>query len=166
MYTMLENTVLFLDTVGFYGPWIAAICIIVALYMRPMYLVLYVVFFWLNQLLNPLLKMIFREERPSNPVFFSQLERYKGAHFYGMPSGHAESVGFSFAFLSLLVGYRSWWVYIVAMIMIVTCIQRWKYRRHTVEQIIAGLFFGGVFAWIVLYIFDDYSILRIRKWMQ
>jgi len=163
---MLENTVLFLDTVGFYGPWIAAICVIVVLYKRPMYFVLYVVFFWVNQLVNTLLKLVFREERPSNPIPFSQLEQYKGAHFYGMPSGHAESVGFSFAFLSLLVGYRSWWLYIVGMITMVTCIQRWKYRRHTLEQIIAGLLFGGVFAWIVLYVFDDYRILRVRKCMQ
>jgi membrane-associated phospholipid phosphatase len=163
---MLENTVLFLDTVGFYGPWIAAICVIVVLYKRPMYFVLYVVFFWVNQLVNTLLKLVFREERPSNPIPFSQLEQYKGAHFYGMPSGHAESVGFSFAFLSLLVGYRSWWLYIVAIIMVVTCIQRWKYRRHTLDQIIAGLLFGGMFAWIVLYVFDDYLILRIERWMQ
>jgi len=163
---MFEYFVSLLDTVGFYGPWIAAICVIVALYMRPMYLVLYVVFFWLNQLLNPLLKMIFREERPSNPIPFSQLDRYKGAHFYGMPSGHAESVGFSFAFLLVLEGYRSWWLYLIGMIMMVTCIQRWKYRRHTMEQIIAGLFFGGAFAWIVVYIADDYRRLNVRKWMQ
>lgn len=163
---MLENMVLFLDTVGFYGPWIAAICIIVALLKRPVFVVLYVVFFWLNQLLNQLLKLTFREERPSNPIPFSQRERYKGAHFYGMPSGHAESVGFSFVFLLLLEGYRSWWVYIIGAIAMVTCIQRWKYRRHTIEQIIAGLFFGGTFAWIVLYVFDDYRILRVKKWIQ
>lgn len=163
---MLENAVLFLDTLGFYGPWISMICVIVALWKRPVFVILYAVFFWLNQLLNPLLKMVFREERPSNPIPFSNIERYKGAHYYGMPSGHAESVGFSFVFLLLSEGYRSWWLYVVGMIMIVTCIQRWKYRRHTVEQIIAGLLFGGMFAWIVLYLFDDYRILRFRKWMQ
>jgi len=163
---MFKDFALLLDTIGYYGPWIVAICVIVALWKRPMFVVLYVVFFWLNQLLNSLLKLVFREERPSNPVFFSKLERYAGAHFYGMPSGHAESVGFSFVFLWLLLGYRSWWLYVVGMIMLVTCIQRWKYRRHTVEQIIAGLFFGGVFASGVLYVFDDYRILKVRKWMQ
>jgi membrane-associated phospholipid phosphatase len=163
---MFEDFVLFFDTIGFYGPWIIVICVIVALWKRPVFVVLFVVFFWLNQFLNRLLKLTFREERPSNPVFFSQLERYKGAHFYGMPSGHAESVGFSFVFLLLLEGYRSWWLYIVGAIMMMTCIQRWKYRRHTMEQIIAGLFFGGAFAWIMLYVFDDYRILRVKKWMQ
>jgi phosphatidylserine synthase len=106
-----------------------------------------------------------REERPSNPIPFSSLEKYTGEQFYGMPSGHAQSVGFSFVFLSLLEGYYSWWLYIITAIMGLTCIQRWKYRRHTVEQIIVGLFFGGMFAWIVLYVFDDYMILRIRKWI-
>lgn len=163
---MFEDFVLFLDTIGFYGPWIVAICAIVALWKRPVFVVLFVIFFWLNQFLNRLLKLGFREERPSNPVFFSQLERYKGAHVYGMPSGHAQSVGFSFVFLLLSEGYRSWWLYVVGMIMMVTCIQRWKYRRHTVEQIIAGLFFGGMFASGVLYVFDDYRILRVKKWMQ
>jgi membrane-associated phospholipid phosphatase len=163
---MFEDFVLLLDTIGYYGPWIVAICIIVALWKRPMFVVLYIVSFALNQILNSLLKLVFREERPSNPVSFSTREKYKGAHFYGMPSGHAESVGFSFVFLFLLVGYSSWWLYLVGMIMIVTCIQRWKYRRHTVEQIIAGLFFGGVFASGVLYVFDDYRMLRVRNWMQ
>jgi len=163
---MFEDFVFFLDTIGYYGPWIVAICVIVALWKRPVFAVLYVVFFWLNQLLNSLLKLMFREERPPNPIPFSKLERYKGAQFYGMPSGHAESVGFSFVFLLVLEGYRSWWLYLVGMIMMVTCIQRWKYRRHTVEQIIAGLFFGGAFAAGVLYVFDDYRMLRIRKWMQ
>ena len=167
---MFEDFALFFDTIGFYGPLIAAICVIVALWKRPMYVVLYMIFFWLNQLLNSLLKLIFREERPSNPIPFSNLEQYKGAHYYGMPSGHAESVGFSFVFFGVLEGYRSWWLYIIGMIMTVTCIQRWKYRRHTVEQLIAGLFFGGMFAWIVLYVFDDYNLLRIvreisyRRW--
>ena len=163
---MFEEFVLFFDTIGFYGPWIAAICVIGALCKRPVFVFLYMIFFWLNQLLNQMLKLIFLEERPSNPIPFSQLERYKGAHYYGMPSGHAESVGFSFVFLWLLEGYRSWWLYIVGIIAIVTCIQRWKYRRHTMEQIIAGLFLGGTFAWIVLYVFDDYNLLRATKWMQ
>jgi membrane-associated phospholipid phosphatase len=163
---MFEDFALFLDTIGYYGPWIVAICVIVALWKRPMFVVLYMVFFWLNQLLNSFLKLIFREQRPSNPVHFSHLEKYKGAHFYGMPSGHAESVGFSFVFLYLLEGYHSWWLYVVGMIMALTCIQRWKYRRHTVEQIMAGLFFGGAFAGIVVYVMDDYRILQFRKWIQ
>jgi len=162
---MFEDFALFLDSIGFYGPWIIAICVIVALWKRPVFVVLYVVFFWLNSLLNSLLKLLFREERPSNPILFSKLERYAGAHFYGMPSGHAESVGFSFLFLLILEGWRSLWLYPIGMIMIVTCIQRWKYRRHTLEQIMAGLFFGGAFAWIVLYVFD-YRILHGRKWIE
>lgn len=163
---MFENFALFFDILGYYGPWFVAICVIVALWKRPMYVILYIIFLWANQLLNRCLKWMFREERPSNPIPFSKLEKYTGAHHYGMPSGHAESVGFSFVFLLLLEGYRSWWLYLVGMNMMVTSIQRWKYRRHTVEQIIAGLFFGGGFAWLVLYVFDDYNLLRFRKWIQ
>jgi len=162
---MFRDLTLFLDTIGFYGPLIIACCVIIVLIKRPAYIAVYILFFWLNNELNKLLKMWVREERPSNPIPFSSLEKYTGEQFYGMPSGHAQSVGFSFVFLSLLEGYYSWWLYIITAIMGLTCIQRWKYRRHTVEQIIVGLFFGGMFAWIVLYVFDDYMILRIRKWI-
>ena len=158
---MFEDFTLFMDTIGFYGPLIIAGCVIVALMKRPTYIALYILFFWLNNEFNKLLKLWFREERPSNPIPFSRVEKYSGVQFYGMPSGHAQSVGFSFLFLSLLEGYRSWWLYIVAAIMLVTCIQRWKYRRHTVEQIIAGLFFGGLFASVVLYVFIPLKILKI-----
>jgi membrane-associated phospholipid phosphatase len=163
---MFQDLIFFMDTIGFYGPLIIALCVIIALMKRPTYIALYILFFGLNNELNKLLKSWFREERPSSPIPFSRVEKYSGVQFYGMPSGHAQSAGFSVVFLSVLEGYYSWWLYIIAAIMGLTCIQRWKYRRHTVEQIMAGLFFGGTFAWIVLYVFDDYSILRIRKWMQ
>ena len=162
---MFQDLTLFMDTIGFYGPLIIACCVIVALIKRSTYIALYILFFWLNNEFNKLLKLWFREERPSNPILFSSVEKYSGVQFYGMPSGHAQSVGFSVVFLSILNGYWSWWFYIVAMIATLTCIQRWKYRRHTVEQIIAGVFFGGMYACIVLYVFD-YRILRLRKWMQ
>lgn len=163
---MFQDLIFFMDTIGFYGPLVIAVCVIVALMKMPTYIALYILFFWLNKELNKLLKLWFREERPSNPIPFSIVEKYSGAQFYGMPSGHAQSAGFSVVFLSVLERYHSWWFYLVAAIMGLTCIQRWKYRRHTVEQIIAGLFFGGAFAWIVLYVFDNYWSSHVRKWMQ
>lgn len=163
---MFQDLTLFMDTIGFYGPLVIAGCVVIILTKRPTYIALYILFLWLNSELNKLLKLWFREERPSNPIHFSSVEKYSGVQFYGMPSGHAQSVGFSVVFLSVLEGYYSWWLYIIAAIMGLTCIQRWKYRRHTVEQIIVGLFFGGTFARIVLYVFDDCSISHMRKWMQ
>jgi membrane-associated phospholipid phosphatase len=139
-----------LDTIGFYGPIIIAFIVCSVLWYRPKYLFLYIVFLFLNNELNKILKLLFREKRPDNPIFFSQIEKYKGAQMFGMPSGHAASVGYSLMFLYILTGV-SYWIYTIGFIAALTCIQRWKYRRHTVEQIIIGLFFGMAVAYILLY---------------
>lgn len=146
----MKDIEIILDTLGFYGPIIIAFIVGVALSSRPKYLFLYFVFLVLNNEFNKILKLIFREKRPENPIHFSKIEKYNGAQIFGMPSGHAESVGYSFMFLYILTG-TSYWLYIVGFIAVLTCIQRWKYRRHTFEQIIVGLLCGMAIASILLY---------------
>jgi len=138
------------DGLGYYGPLIVMACVIAALHTMPQYAIWYVIFVILNNLFVRGLKLVFRQERPSDAIPFSKYETYTHAEHYGMPSGHASSVAFSFVFLHLLKPH-SWWLLVIGFIGTLTCIQRWKYRRHSFEQIIAGLIFGGLFAYGVQY---------------
>jgi membrane-associated phospholipid phosphatase len=134
------------DGLGFYGPLVIMGCVIVALVHRPKYMAAYVMFVFLNNVINRGLKMMIQEERPANPKPFSKYERYQNAEHYGMPSGHASSVAFSFVYLFVLYPY-SWWLLVVGFIAGLTFIQRWKYRRHSVEQIAVGAMVGGTLAY-------------------
>lgn len=147
---IMRTIEIILDTIGFYGPIIIAFIVALALWARPKYLFLYIVFLFLNNEFNKILKLIFREKRPDNPIYFSPIEKYTGAQVFGMPSGHAASVGYSLLYLYLLTG-PSYMVYTIGFIAALTCIQRWKYRRHTIEQIVIGLFFGMCVAYVLLY---------------
>jgi membrane-associated phospholipid phosphatase len=143
------------DGLGYYGPLLAIACVLMALRNMPQYAILYMVFVFINNLVNRVLKLLFMQDRPSGSIPFSKYEKYTGAEHYGMPSGHASSVAFSWIFLYLLKPH-SWWLLITGFIGAMTCIQRWKFKRHSIEQIVAGLCSGGAMAYLVQYIYKKY----------
>jgi membrane-associated phospholipid phosphatase len=149
-----------LDILGFYGPLVVIIIVSWALHKHFKYMIVYLFFVVINNSLNRLWKMLFQQQRPANPIPFSKHESYAGPEKYGMPSGHASSIGFSLLFLAL-VNIKSWWLVFVGFIGILTCVQRWKYRRHTIEQICVGLISGGLFAWIVYVSATKYIMTNI-----
>lgn len=140
------------DGLGFYGPLLVIVCVLMSLRNMPQYALLYLVFVFINNWVNRLLKLMFMQDRPLGSIPFSKYETYRGAEHYGMPSGHASSVAFSWMFLYLLKPH-SWWLLVTGFIGVLTCIQRWKYKRHSVEQVVAGLFSGGAMAYLVQYIY-------------
>ena len=62
-----------------------------------------------------------------------------------MPSGHAQSVSFSLIYLYLV--QKSIWLLILnTIILLLTVIQRWNYRKHTIEQLLIGTMVGIICA--------------------
>ena len=145
----MENTVEYtFDNVGYYGPIILFFVAIYFLWNRPKYLQLYMICFLINTLLNKSLKLMFREPRPDNPIVFADFENYKNEERYGMPSGHAQSVFYSIVYLYSI--HHSISVLLSTLFIgFTTLYQRWKYRRHTVKQLIVGSAVGSIFAWAV-----------------
>ena len=143
------------DSIGFYAPYLLFLLTIFYSWTRKMYLIGYLVFFSANTLLNKILKLTFREPRPSDYQIFANFEKTTGEEIFGMPSGHAQSVAFSIIFLYLLTD--STILLIITMFVGAVCIyQRWKYRRHTIPQLIIGTMIGGVFGRIAYYIITKY----------
>ena len=135
-----------MDRIGFYGPTINFIIGFISLLKQAKYLSGYLVFTGMNHLLNGLLKTTFKEARPSGRILLyeGEDEHYKNASKYGMPSGHAQSVFFALTYVYLVK--HSLYTFILELsVALLTCYQRWKYRRHTISQIIIGSLLGVLF---------------------
>ncbi len=137
-----------IDRIGFYGPTINFIIGFISLLKQAKYLSGYLVFTGMNYILNGVLKTTFQEARPSGgiPLYEGEEEYYKGDK-YGMPSGHAQSVFFALTYL-YLVKHSIYSLLLELCVALITCYQRWKYRRHTISQILVGsltgILFGGL----------------------
>jgi len=154
------NFIVFLDTVGYYGPVILFAMTFYFLLNQLPYLYLFTFGFIANTLLNHILKSVFRELRPTAPI---GNEKFYGSNFYGLPSGHAQSCFFSTAFFYLIKGPRTI-LYLMIFMCVLTLYQRWKYRYHSIKQLLYGTFIGIFFAWFIIYMYQyscrtEYMIL-------
>jgi membrane-associated phospholipid phosphatase len=153
---MLENSIIpVFDYIGFKGPIITTTLTFVSLLNRPPYLLSFVIGSVLNYYLILLLKVLIKEPRPSHPVAFIEDDIYKGAVLYGMPSGHAQISFFSITFLYLTKHHFSLFL-LSLFIGCLTLYQRWKFRRHSVEQLAVGTVSGTVFAYLTYWMTTNY----------
>jgi|TARA_B110000285_G_scaffold75038_1_gene86369 membrane-associated phospholipid phosphatase len=143
-----------MDTVGFLGPFILLGIGIWQLWGNSGFWCAYLVVFSMNSFINKIAKAIVKQPRP--PAGESIMnENYAGTEMYGMPSGHAQSVFSSLTFL-YLVKESPAWLFGELFIAGLTVYQRWKYRRHTVEQLGVGSVLGVVVAYAGYYITKRY----------
>lgn len=133
-----------LDDIGFFAPMILFILSIIALWCHIKYINVYLIFYLLNHLLNNILKQLIREPRPvklSEQIIYKNYENIRGASLYGMPSGHAQSVAFSTIYTYLVT--KSDKLLIISMfISILSLIQRYRFKRHSIKQLIIGSLLG------------------------
>ena len=135
-----------IDRIGFHGPTINFIIGFISLLKQPKYLSGYLVFTGMNYILNGALKTTFQEARPPDRILLYEGEekKYKNENKYGMPSGDAQSVFFALIYL-YLVKHSIYSFLLELCVAMITCYQRWKYRRHTISQIIVGSLIGILF---------------------
>ena len=146
-----------LDYVGYFGPIILIVATI-AFYMwhyseqRHNVRSILVKFGGLlifNSLLNAVLKEIIAAPRPSGEIPLFGMPRNRD--FYGMPSGHAQMAAFITSFFIKNtnklnnVNPSQFGVMTVGLlaISILTVIQRYAFRAHSLVQLVAGLVVGG-----------------------
>jgi len=136
-----------IDKIGYYGPSINFVIGFISLLKQHKYLSGYLVFTGINSILNTLLKMTIKDPRPTNGItlFDDEDSQYNTEmNKYGMPSGHTQSVFFALTYL-YLVKHSIYSFIIELCIAILTGYQRWKYRRHTISQILVGSLIGILF---------------------
>jgi len=142
---VLEKRVTILDFIGFNGPLILSGIACVLMFKKTGVLLTYFVFLGVSLFLSKLAKQFIKEPRPTRPLayFTNESYLYSNEEKYGMPSAHATLAAFSVAYFYLFL--RKWTdpVFIVSVIIwALTLYQRWKYRRHTILQLIAGTVLG------------------------
>jgi membrane-associated phospholipid phosphatase len=153
---------------GVIGPIILYIFGAFILIHKKGYLLFYSIGFIFNVLLNHILKGIFQNPRPlqDNNLFKIELANNKKIGFqkYGMPSGHAQSVGFVIGFLYHILKLKLGWLFIL-FISIITLSQRYFNKNHYVDQLfiglIVGLLCGFIFYYLTLHILTGNIKLKL-----
>lgn len=142
MTLQLEKIV---DYYGYYGPVILIIITLVLLLQNKLLLMTFVAGFFLNILVNKLLKHVIREPRPSSSFHRFALDGSEthvnvaglGEEEFGMPSGHAQIVVFATAFIHLAL-HNIYITGLYTITSIITMVERVKYQNHTIFQVLIG----------------------------
>lgn len=129
-----------LDLVGLLGPVIIFIVSAWQLWGNGIYWTLSIVVFCINICINIGLKQWIREPRPVGGQIMTIYDTYAGALDCGMPSGLVTFMYLVKQSVSSLVGG----LWIISL----TIYQRWKYRRHSIEQLAVGAIVGILVAYI------------------
>lgn len=143
---------------GELGPIILFVPTIFLLSNKSNALAYYVSGSFLNCILNIFLKLLIQQPRPSEDPdkFELMIERRKHLllipyDVFGMPSGHAQTVGFTTMFVFLTIRndlFRGFCV----LITLLTMWQRVHYNYHTVLQVVIGCIVGVLFAQLMFYL--------------
>jgi membrane-associated phospholipid phosphatase len=158
----MENEIYkIMDSIGYYGPIILCIGHVYVLRFRFLYLFSYLAFFCMNVYLNTLLKRIIREPRPENQKSYNLMDelttkKSTNGQNYGMPSGHTQSLFYSISYAYLVT--KSINMLLISLCLAaITIFQRLKYKKHTVSQLMMGVFFGTLFGTSAFYTTRMYS---------
>ena len=134
-----------IHSIGYFGDYIILVFgIIVLFYSSPIIVcILFIIFFFLGKYLVDVIRNIIKQKRPERRIKF--LSDEPPTTKYGMPSGHNESTGFSTIFIYLTTKKYLWLMLILSAIV---AYQRYKFRNHTIQQIICGYVFGLLFGYL------------------
>jgi membrane-associated phospholipid phosphatase len=146
-----------LNLIGANGAYVLGTVGVIRLLTRVRYLVAFLVICVININLIKCTKIIIRDPRPKPMISDTSDPEY-----YGMPSGHAYHVAFITAFLWLVCPSIPV-LYFCLFIVCITLTERYVHKRHTVKQLFAGLIFGGVFAYICVWILRQYFVVFTQK---
>ncbi len=138
--------------IGFFG-W--QISTVYTMYISSMHSILYFIIYlsvflfsgWMN---HAVLKDYIHDPRPKDSIPFLASEKFKRIT-NGMPSGHAQQTAFSLTFAYLICGkrfYESW------LLFLITILQRYMYKNHTLMQLVVGSIIGFILAYITVYFID------------
>jgi len=147
-----------LSKIGKYSPGILIVISVYLLWNKGNLCFYYLIGFFINMVLNLVLKGIFQHPRPSEDLekFNAMVKQGKRFIFkdngipydiFGMPSGHVQSCMFSTIFVFLSLKKPNIFI-LYLFITAITVYQRVKYNHHTLGQ----TFVGGICGFIIGYI--------------
>jgi membrane-associated phospholipid phosphatase len=153
--------------IGNNGPFILWITSLLLLRNKNYYFIYYLIGYVFNILLNQLLKILFKQPRPSvnKHTFDLAIKQMKNINSYtnlisydavlGMPSGHTQGVFYSFVYILLVYSTKplsNLILFYYLSILFITIIQRVYYQFHSINQIIVGAIIGIGYAYFIHYL--------------
>lgn len=136
-----------INELGSNSPFIISVFVLYLLRNNTPYLWAFILGSLLNHWLNLLLKISIKDPRPriiNDP-------NYLGAQQYGMPSGHAQIAFFAITFYYLVKKHNTnTFLFSFLALSSITLYQRYTYKYHTVEQLLAGAVVGSLFAHFIV----------------
>ena len=158
---MYEEIKYILKITGQKGPLILLFTSFILLWNKTTFLYYYFFGFFLNIILNLILKGLFKQPRPLEGKRIFQIALKYGSDYkymngipfdmFGMPSGHAQSVFYSTVFIYLTLKNKKI-ALLYLLISLITLYQRVEYQMHTVLQVIIGSIIGAGFSYCIYYI--------------
>lgn len=159
----------YISLVGVYGPIILNIISIILLWNRQIIMWSYILGSISSIIINLVLKTMIKDPRPELDTKLEKLEKlekdnskFLKANIYGMPSGHSQSVGFSCTFIYYALHNFNYFLTYFA-ISLVTMMQRFKYKEHTIPQIIIGFIIGIALAHTTFFIYKQFLVKELQE---
>jgi membrane-associated phospholipid phosphatase len=168
IFSLISTFVQLLYALGFFSELLILILVIYLLYDRTFELLFFLVGVTLNNILNRILKPILKDPRPSSPIKFLHSEKFpkkleytKNSNYYGMPSGHAQNVAYSLAYLYWTIQESNLLKLFSLLIGGLTVFERWWFRNHTLLQLAVGIMVGIILARITISLRNRVIIYKI-----
>ena len=141
--------------IGLYGPVILFIISLILLRNKKNLLTYYFFGFFVCSIINFILKGLFRQPRPKEDIHVPNIILTYGKRFgydiYGMPSGHMQFAFYSIAFIYFALRKSKESTYVLLgmlLIGMITCVQRFVYKNHTMMQLLVGSLVGIIIGYI------------------
>ena len=115
----------------------------------------------INYRLNHILKNIIKQPRPTNMKFIHPSDLHSSKE-YGMPSGHAQLTSSMMTFL--ILEFNNPYINAIAVLqLLLTVVQRYVYRMHSISQLIAGTIIGCLSGGIFYIAFNKISNRKCKS---
>ena len=146
-HNMPSSIIYLLDLNGLFGPLIIFAASLWQLWGNSIYWIGNIILLFINMNINDVLKEWIKGPRPVGGRSMTTYEYYTGIQEYGMPSGHSQ-LAFGLVTYSYLVKQSTMNMIGGMFIISLTLYQRWKYKRHSIEQLGIGAVVGILVAYI------------------
>jgi membrane-associated phospholipid phosphatase len=160
---------LYFDYIGLYAPIILFILTLFLLRNKTTYLIFFVSGFILNNFLNIILKLAFKEPRPLKDQKQIEIGVVNNARIgfdkFGMPSGHAQNCGYCIVFITMILN-NPFITMIYFLISVLSLFQRYLYQNHTFLQLGIGFIIGITFGYLTYIISNKFIIGNIKMKMD
>jgi membrane-associated phospholipid phosphatase len=158
------NNYINFNYIGLYAPIFLFFLTLILLRNQTTYLQFFVSGFILNNILNILLKLLFKQPRPSNDIKILEIainNRLRiGFDKFGMPSGHAQNCGFCLIFLFLTLN-NPFYIFLYVFITTASLFQRYLFHNHTILQLIIGFIIGNIVGYLTYILANSFIVGNI-----